>query len=489
MRARLLIPVLLTLVTPALAQNAKTPAPGDDAPRVFRAGAAASNITPPLGQPIVGNWNSPPATHIHDELHARCLVLDDGHSKIAFAICDNVGISRHVFDAARKRIHENTGIPADHILMASTHTHSATTARAENPMVADSSLTDYQRFLARRIADGVSRAINNLEPAQIGWGSVDVPGQVFNRRWYLKPGTPLPNPFGGQDKVQMNPRRGSPDLVEPAGPTDPQVSFLSVRAKDGRPIALLANYSLHYVGGVPQGHVSADYFALFADKIARKLDAQRLDPPFVGILSNGTSGDVNNINFREKGQSQPPYQKMNEVADEVADAVSQAHRNIKFQDWVPLDAAHQELVLSVRKPNPEQVAFARRIQAKPEDATPEYPHERIYAERVLQLHDTPDQVSVPLQALRIGDLGIVAIPFEVFTETGLRIKKESPFAQTFTIELANGSYGYLPTPRHHALGGYETWMGTNRVEIQASDKIEQVLLNLLQTLKTGSPTQ
>ncbi len=450
--------------------------------RVFRAGAAASNITPPLGEPIVGNFSIPTARHIHDELHARCLVLDDGETRLAFAICDNVGIPREVFDAARKTVHDETGLPADHLLMAATHSHSATSARSENAMKTDGELAGYRQFLARRIADGVRRAINNLEPARIGWGAVDVPTQVFNRRWHLKPGTPMPTPFGGQDRVKMNPGRGSPNLLEPAGPTDPQVSFLSVRSRDGRPIALLANYSLHYVGGVPEGHVSGDYFAAFAEDIGRELGADRLDPPFVGIMSNGTSGDVNNINFREKGETKAPYQKMREVADEVSKAVARAHAKIEFRDGVTLAAARKELVLAVRKPSEEQLAYVRRILAQPEDAKPYHVHEREYARRALQLHESPDEVSVPLQTFRIGDLRIAAIPFEVFTESGLEIKQKSPRKPAFTIELANGSYGYLPTPRHHALGGYETWLGTNKVEVEASEKIVRTLLEMFEAL-------
>jgi hypothetical protein len=450
---------------------------------VFKAGAAASNITPPLGQPIVGNFVIPPATHIHDELHARCLVLDDGKTRLAFVICDNVGIPREVFDAARKMVVDETDLPADNLLIAATHTHSATSARGPNALKPDDEMSAYQNFLARRIADGVRRAINNLEPARIGWGAVDVPGQVFNRRWLMKPGTPLPNPHGGQDRAKMNPGRANPNLLEPAGPTDPQVSFLSVQAKDGRPIALLANYSLHYVGGVPKGHVSADYFAVFAHRIGQLLKADELDPPFVGILSNGTSGDVNNVDFRSKSKAQPPYEKMREVADEVAQAVAKAHQDVKFQDWVSLAAARKELVLAVRKPNEEQLAYARNVLAKPDSEKPYHPLEKNYANRVLQLHESPDEVSVPLQAFRIGTLGIAAIPFEVFTESGLAIKEKSPLKPTFTIELANGSYGYLPTPRHHELGGYETWMGTNKVETQASEKIVKTILDLLEGLK------
>ena len=179
----------------------------------------------------------------------------------------------------------------------------------------------------------------------------------------------------------------------------------------------------------------------------------------------------------------PPYQKMREVADEVAEAVYRAHQKIEFRDWVPLAAARRELVLGVRKPTEEQLAYVRQILAKPEDAKPYHIHERVYAQRALQLHESPDEVSVPLQAFRIGDLGIAAIPFEVFTESGLAIKQKSPLKPTFTIELANGSYGYLPTPRQHALGGYETWLGTNKVEIEASEKIVKTLLEMFDGLR------
>lgn len=483
MRAKLMFPcvrgtaLLLALGTMVFGQASSAQE------RVFRAGAAASNITPPLGEPIVGGWESPPAKHIHDELHARCLVLDDGQTRLAFAICDSVGIPREVFDEAKRQIHEATGLPIENMLMSATHTHSATSSRTDNRMVRAEKLNAYQSFLARRIADGVLRALHNLEPARIGWGKAEVPSQVFNRRWYLTPGYPLPNPYGGTDQVMMNPPAGNPNLLRPAGPTDPEVAFLSVQSRDGRPIALLANYSLHYVGGVPANEVSADYFAMFADRIQVLLKADRLDPAFVGIMSNGTSGDVNNINFREKGQRRPPYQKMREVANEVAEAVFQAHQQVRFQDWVPLAAAQQELTLAVRKPTPEQLAYVRKIKEKPESEKPYHRHERTYADRALRQVEAPDQVQVILQAFRIGDLAICAVPFEVFTEIGLELKQTSPFAQTFTIELANGSYGYLPTPRQHTLGGYETWLGTNLVEIEASDKIVQTLRGLLARLK------
>lgn len=456
--------------------------------RVFRAGAATANITPPLGLPIVGNYDSPLATHINDELHVRCLVLDDGTSKLVFAIADNVGIDRRVFDEAKRLIQEATGVHYAHILMSATHTHSATSAggldekrRGWND--ADP-LDEYQKFLARRIADGVQVAFNNLEPARIAWGVGSVPQHVFNRRWKMK--NPKVNPYGVKDAVVMNPGVANPELVEPAGPTDPQVSFISVQSLEGRPMALLANYSLHYVGGVPKGHISADYFALFADRIQQLLTADRQTPPFVGILTNGTSGDVNNINFRGPSEKHEPYAKMRIVANDVADEVFRVYQSLKYQDWVPLQARQSFLTLNVRRATPQMITKAQEVMARPDTAKMIHPLEKIYAKRLLQMQEEwPDRVDVPLQAFRIGDLGVAAIPFETFTETGLEIKSKSPLKPVFTISLANGSYGYLPTPEQHALGGYETWITTNKVQEDATRLIVRDLMKMFAEMKTS----
>ncbi len=459
------------------AQDQSARPPGVAAARLFQAGAAASNITPRLGRILVGGWGQPRATHVHDELHARCLVLDDGKTRLAFVVCDSVGIDRQVFDAAKRLILQETGIPVENQLMSATHTHSGPSWHGR-----DDGDADYPHFLARRIADGVRRAVNQLEPARIGWGVGKEPGQVFNRRWKMKPGTPLPNPFGGTDQVLMNPGVGNPNLLEPAGPTDPEISFLSVQSRAGRPLALLANYSLHYVGGTGPNHISADYFARFADRIQELFGADRLDPPFVGILCNGTSGDVNNINVRGSREKLPPYAKMQQVANLVAAEVFKVHQSVRFHDWVALQARQKEIVLAARKPTPEQVARAKEILARPEGAPQQHIRERNYAQRTLVLNAAPPRVSILVQALRVGEVGIATIPFEVFAETGLEIKQKSPLQPTFTVSLANGSEGYLPTPEQHKLGGYETWLGTNRVETEATVKIVEALLGMFADL-------
>ncbi len=455
--------------------------------KIFLAGAATSNITPLLGGGIIGGWGTPEATHVHDDLHAKCLVLDDGTTKLVFIVADLLGVSQELTESAKEIIEAETGIPTSNIIISATHTHSATSVMGEGAKrrqwLKGEPFDEYQNFVIRRFADATRIAINNLEPARIGWGVGSVPEHVFVRRWHMKPGADVTNPFGGQDKVRMNPGISNTDKVEPAGVPDPEVIFISVQSKEGKPIALLANYGLHYVGGVPSGHISADYFAVFANRIQELLKAGRQDPPFVGIMTNGTSGDVNNINFGGEQERNAAYEKMRIVAEDVAREVFRIHNSIEFHDWVPLTAASEYLTLAVRKPDAEMIKKAKSVIAQPESVKLIHPHEKVYAERILYLVDWPDQIDVVLQSFRIGDLGVASSPFETFAETGMEIKEKSPFKTTFTISQANGYLGYLPTPEQHELGGYETWLSTSRVEKEASVTLTQKLLSMLESLK------
>lgn len=472
---RTLICLILAFVLPAYA----------DEP-LLKAGAATSNITPELGGEVVGGFAPFPCTHIHDELHARCLVLDDGKAKLALVVCDLLGLHRSVSVEARKMIETETGIPAANVLISGTHTHSAVNALG-GPVrgyFSDQELTDYQKFVARRIADGVRRAVNLLRPAEIAFGTVDVPEHVHIRRWFLKEGGMPPNPFGKIDKVKMNPGAGNPNLVEPAGEPDPTVSFIALREVGGRMISVYSAYSLHYVGGVGSAHISADYYGYFCDALKRLQTGSGDDPPFVAMMANGTSGDANNINFRSPQPRKPPYEQMRYVAEDVAAKVNGALSKVTWQNSASLDARYRELDVKWRKIEPELIAWAKETEAKaPRIQGGKADLPLAYAGRVQRLAAASPETKFPAQILRIGDICIGSSPCETFAETGVEFRKRSPFAKSFMVELAHGYYGYMPTPRHFELGGYETWPGTNNTESQASVKLMDALLEMAAEVK------
>ena len=447
----------------------------------LRAGAAVVDITPqqfPLN--LRGGFNANMAENVHDPLHARAMVFDDGITTLAIAVVDNLGVAREAADDARAIVTQRCGIPPEKILVASTHTHSApssNTVEGPAPAVA------YRKLLVDGIAESIVLAHAALRPAAVGHAVHALPEEVFNRRWFLKPGKMPLNPFGEMDKVKMNPGT-SPDVLDrPAGPTDPDITILSVRdAKSRKPLALFASYSLHYVGGVTRGTVSADYFGEFSRLMPFRL---RAGNEFVAMMANGTSGDINNIPFLVTRPPREPFEQIHIVARKAADTAWFAWKSIDaYRSDARLGMVQREISLQVRHPTEEQIARAKAVLAvKDEAERAKLPRlADAYARRTLALAEADETLSVALQALRIGDFAVCAIPFETLVEIGLDLKKRSPFPRTVVLGVTNGYYGYLPTPEQHELGGYETWLGTNKVQKDASVIITNQLLEMLAEL-------
>ena len=379
----------------------------------FRAGAAVGDITP-TEWPVylVGSFSERGAEKAWDSLSARAVVLDDGETRLAIVVVDSCLIPRSLFDEVKARASKATGIRTDRMMISATHTHSA-------PASLDRLFAKMSEAYIKVLKDGIVEAIikanKNLAPAEMGWGQVDIAEHVHNRRWHMKPGGIVPDPFGKMtDRVRMNPPRGRGLLDRPAGPIDPQLSFVSVRNRAGVPLALLANYSLHYVGGVPAGGVSADYFGEFARQIQKRIAAETKgdEKPFVGIMSNGTSGDINNINFTNPQPRKPPFEQIKYVASSVADQVAAAYKTTKHRKTISLAMAQRELTLDVRQPTKEQLAQAKNFLAEPDES--KLPRRgKAYAQFAVNLAEGEPREALILQAIRIGDIGITSIPCSV----------------------------------------------------------------------------
>jgi hypothetical protein len=457
--------------------------PAADKP-TLRAGAAAVDITPtlfPLNMP--GGFSANMAESAHDPLNARAMVLDDGTTMLAMVVVDNLGAGPDVLNEAEALASAKTGIEVNRMLISSTHSHTAAPLNTRSEPAAA-----YRKLFVEGVANSIIQAHAALQPATIGAASHPLPDEVFNRRWFLKPGKMPLNPFGRMDKVKMNPGT-SPDVLDhPAGPTDPDITIISVEDTKRKQVCLFANYSLHYVGGSPPGQISADYFGEFARLLPSRLHG---NGKLVGIMSNGTSGDINNIPFGTVRPPREPFEQIRLVAAKAADAVWLAHQKIeKHRGDVRLGMLQREITLKYRKPSAQDVAEAKAILAiKDKDAIENLPRlAKNYAGSVISAAErSEDTLTVIIQAIRIGDLAVCGIPFETFVETGLDLKKRSPFHQTMVIGLANGRHGYLPTPEQHKLGGYETWLGTNVVQEDTSVILTNNLLEMLAELKATSP--
>ena len=443
----------------------------------LRAGAAIVDVTPQAFPVLVnGGFIQASASKAFDRLHARAVVLDDGREPLAIVVVDSCMMPRELLDEAKAIASRVTGIRPDRMLISATHTHSAPAAMGALGCSADA---NYVAFLPEKLAEAVARAHQRLEPAEVGSAVVEDREHTFCRRWIRRPDRMVVDPFGqATGRAHMHPGYQNPDALGPSGPTDPALTVLSIRAKSGRPLAVVANYSMHYFGAPA---LSADYFGRFADRLTELVGARDQNPPFVAMMSQGTSGDQQWMPYGRPD----PKARIEEYTEAVARNALAAYRTISHRSDVPVVMAETTLTLGRRVPDAQRLAWARPIVDRMGDRPPKDLPE-VYAREALLLHASPERL-LRLQAVRIGDLAITAIPNEVYALTGMKLKARSPAPLTMNIELANGSEGYIPPPEQHKFGGYTTWPArTAGLEVAAEPRIVESMLRLLEKV-WGSP--
>ncbi len=443
----------------------------------FKAGAAIIDVTPDKLPVLVnGGMTSRSLEKIKTRVSARAIAMSDGKEQLVIVVVDSCMMGRVLLDDVKSLAKIRTGIPTDRILISATHTHSAPSSMGCLGTDAD---PNYVPFLRDKLAEVISAAQANLQPAQIGFASANAPEFTASRQWIRRPDRIVEDPFGNMT-VRANMHAGAnwDDAVGEAGPEDPALSLVSLQTRDGKPLAVLGNFSMHYFS---DNDISADYFGLFCEGLKQRLSA---GSDFVGMMSHGCSGDIWRRDYT-KPESWNPNLTIDTYADGLLDIAMKALDGIQYRDDVDIAMAEQRMTLKYRVPNKQMLEWAQRIVDEMGDKLPKTTTE-VYAREQLLLHEA-QQAEIVVQALRIGDIGIATTPNETYAITGLKIKAASPLAHTMVIELANGGDGYIPPPEQHPFGGYNTWEARSAgLEVKAEPKITQAAVSLLEKV-SGKP--
>jgi hypothetical protein len=247
--------------------------------------------------------------------------------------------------------------------------------------------------------------------------------------------------------LKTNPGIGNPEILHPAGPTDPAFPVLLLRNENKEPLAVLASFSLHYVGADGGDVISADYFGAFSRAIKSKYGC-------VAMLAHGASGDINNVNAQQKPEpwfpdKARPSQKCAIVGEMLADQIEQIWNTSTFVNDVPIAATESTFVQRVHK-----IDDRENDEAKANDASLSQ-MERVFARERLLLLDYPDVIEMPMLAWRIGDWAMATFTGQMFAQCALDVRYASLFETTAIVELANGWGGYVGRRMDYLLGGYE----------------------------------
>ncbi|MEX1254869.1 MAG: neutral/alkaline non-lysosomal ceramidase N-terminal domain-containing protein [Dehalococcoidia bacterium] len=432
------------------------------------AGAASVVTTPPVGTPMEGySARADVSQGVHDDLHARALVLDDAEGAVAVVACDLLGVDRRMVARARQLAGDATGIAPERILIAGTHTHSGPVVLARDP---DDPLL---QVLAGHIAGAIAAAYRARRPAVLKAGSTTVASVSQNRR-------------------------------HPDWPVDTTLSILLLDDPDpasgAPPIAAAINFACH---ATVLYHTNLLLSADYAGAAVRTVE--RVFPGVGALLLNGACGNVNPAWIVQD------YSEAERVGAVVGAAAArligelrplgpgQRAHNIRWDEHIELPVSSGALVPDVRLR-----AASRRVELPVKTFLPQDEYDSTLRELEARLAASPDRderrrvmeplsrlrtertvasrmagrdrpISAELQAIGLGEgLALLGLPGEFFVETVADIRQRSGLRHLPVACYANHYVGYVVPPAAYDEGGYEsgvTWLAPEAEGIVKHDAL------------------
>jgi len=423
----------------------------------LRVGAAAVAVSADDTMVIAGGITAGKSVGQEGQLRCVATVIESGGNQLAVVACDVLMLTRESLDPVVVRLTRETGIPADRILINCTHTHHAPSTMRVHDYGPDAEFT---RRVQDAIVLAVTRAIAGLTDARLLYavGEERTVGQ--NSRLLLADG-------------QIYWIGARTNVVRPTGPFDPELPVLAFRrANDDRLLSLIFNHSTHTIGTRTPGLRSPSIYGMAAQELESQLGGAVL-------FLEGASGSTHNLDLTGeeciRRLKSSVFDTLQRAQPRDVHRLAGVRKAVKYRVRTFDDAAEEAAV----------ARYVRKYVGPPHDEI----IRKVFVNmrRELAPHQGEERETW-VQALRVGDVAIVGVPAEYFTQLGLDIKNRSPFRHTLIAELANDWIGYLPNREGHMLGGYQVWTGYHSyAEPGTGEHLADVAVDLLNTLARESP--
>ena len=424
---------------------------------VFQTGYARVNINPPLGIAVCGYCVPRFAKGFLDDLEVSALVLSLGEKKIALIAVDVCELYETNIKKFTTDIEKATGIPKDNIFISASHTHTGPCPVPSTVFEADDEpIIKYADFLTERIVDSVKLALMDLRPTRMGYIVGYAPERVaYIRRYKMKDGT-----------TQTCPPMDDPNIDYPLGELDQRVNVLRFD-REGSDTVVLVNYGLH-ADTINGEMISADWPSWMRRTLDKALDGVKC------MFFNGAEGDVGSTNVHPAGgdmndteisfdneMKSPGMARF--IGRAIAGTVLQVYDKVNYVDVNEIDIIKKAVALPANIPSPEELPLAKKYKESHEmgrdDLIPYTAMEltTVVAEalRMCEFENSPKTIDITLTGVKIGNIAMIGIPGEPFTEIGVQIKDHDAMDLILPVSLTNGCEGYFPTESAFAEGGYE----------------------------------
>ncbi len=461
---------------------------------VKKIGFSRVDITPPLGTPIRGHPVSLPSRGVESKLYATAMYLEDGKTEVVLVSCDVSSVPNDIARKIADKAETATGIPADNIIICTTHTHSGPSVGGPGVggpiQVGKNYITKFNDGIISAIQD----AKTNCKKGKLFIAEGELVGYAFNRRFIMSDGT-----------IETHPLKKDPHIVKPEGPDSKRVFVWYLSNTAGEAIGVAVNFACHATV-MKRDNVltSSDYPGKMVEFISKKLG-----PNVTALFLQGTSGNICQVNPLDGSRVEVGVKwikRLGEALGQRAIDIIQKNKTpgtgnlrvitrtieIPFRtlDPVMMEWAHNKEDISFEQPKLSDYGSELYDQIESPYIslvkmfkTPYWANS--YRNRLLSLEKTP--ISQRMRQLTIkviaqDNWACVTLPGEFFIEWGNAICESSPFEHTSVVELANGSNGYIPTKKaYERQGGYETNFGTNLLVPETGDIVLNVVRKMLRT--------
>ena len=422
----------------------------------LKAGIAREIITPKLGGLLAGYGSDKPSTEVHDDLTVTALTLEYGQTKTVLLSATVCLIDDDLCAKIRKQCGDAAGVPASNVIIAATHTHSGPLTSGGGDAgkeEARNEVADYcNEILIPQCVAAVKASAAEMKPVTVGVAKTESKVGI-NRRQIL------PN---GRVILGQN----------PWGAYDPEMTVISFKGEDGKPIANIVHCTAHCTAIGNTTVISRDWAGVVIDRLEKESGA-------VTMFFNGMQGDV--APRMANGGSTGDMKHALEVGAVAALDAVRAYKDIRVFREETLSLTTGEIRLPDAPIMP--LEDAEKELAKIEAAPPGRwgTGNKSLLTKVVELHakgETGESYFTYDQTLvRIGPVVLVPVPFEASSEISLRLRAYSKYGHTLALGCTNGSNSYLPSQDQICRGGYEverwTWARPRRL----ADNADMYLIN------------
>ncbi len=436
----------------------------------LRTGYAENIITPNNGIAIEGYYVPRFAEGVISDLKVIAFVLSTPNNTAVVLSLDLCMIESELIDKIKNSIKESTGIKESNIIITATHTHTGPCLKANNLFLCDEKpIKEYVDFLIKKTVETVKAALKDLRPTKMGYSVGKAPDRIaYIRRYKMKDGSTMTCPPVNDENIDY-----------PLGTLDQRVNVLRFDRENSDSVVIL-NYGIH-VDTVGGNKISSDWVGWTQETLSKSLDGVKC------ICIMGAQGDVGSTNVfpTKSDMNDTEISFDNEmkspgmarfVGRALAGVVLQVYDKVEYIDVQDIDVLNKEFEVELNKAEEKDLPLAHKFKQLHEEGRDDLiPYKAMElttvvaeAMRMCRLENYPNQMKIRMVGLKIGDVVLIGIPGEPFTEIGVEIKEIGGVDLILPCALTNGYEGYFPSKEAYDEGGYEARTSIYKNSVSAS---------------------